>query len=98
MTRPARGTVVLRTLLVEAMAAAGHPLATDELRQLLPEAVLPWRQDPAVYRNLRALERAGVCRRQDAFDTDRLIVDTLCVYWRYTQDQTFADVLASLPD
>lgn len=96
MARPSTWTVRLRTVLVQAMATADWPLSTEELRASVPDWVLAWKGDPRVYHSLRALERAGVCRREDALDTGRPIVDTRYVYWRYIQDETFAAALAAL--
>lgn len=80
------------------MATAEEPLSTEELRDRMPASVLPWRYDPRLYHSLRALERKGICRRQYGLRVDRRIVDTRFVYWKYTQDDTFAEVITSLDD
>lgn len=90
MANPSARAVALREVLVDAMAKAAEPLSTTELRQVPPAALLPWRAGPDVYVQLRALERMGICRRVRRPDGER------GVYWRYTHDDTLADVIAEL--
>jgi hypothetical protein len=93
---PSARSVKLRELLVAAMSESEVPLSTDELREVPPDWLLPWRKGPDVYHQLRALERSGICRRCYFLDVDRPIVDPKRVYWRYTHDETFAAAMADL--
>jgi hypothetical protein len=66
-------TVALRRCLARALEQADWPLATRELSDLVPDALLVkqwqpgqatvWREGPFVYQALRQLENAGLCRR-----------------------------------
>jgi len=95
MANPSARAVALRELLVDAMAKAAEPLSTNALRQVPPAALLPWRAGPGVYVQLRALERMGICRRVRRTDVERGL-DPKNAYWRYTHDDTLADVIAEL--
>lgn len=94
--RPSRRTVLLRECLVTALREATEPPSTDELRQVPPDHLLPWRKGPLVYQQLRALERMGICRRVPWDRAHRRIVDPKHVYWTFTHDDTFAAVIAEL--
>jgi hypothetical protein len=87
-----RESVVLREVLVEAMRTASQPLSTDQLRAIVFRSPVPGMSSVAyyqVYPQLRALERAGVCQRV-------YVRDHRAVYWRYTQDESFAAAVAEL--
>jgi hypothetical protein len=88
--------VLLRECLVTALRNATEPPSTDELRQVPPDHLLPWRKGPLVYQQLRALERLGICRRVPWDQARRRIVDPKHVYWLSIHDDTFAAVIADL--
>jgi hypothetical protein len=94
---PSARSVQLRERLVAALQGAAHPLSTDELREVPPDWLLPWRQGPDVYRQLLALERMGICRRIWPSDVQRPgVINPRCVYWDYTYDETFAKFVSDL--